>query len=108
MVTLGSGTMLALEGGLVRFVRRSSGGVPRSTAGGGSASSTASQGAATRTPGAHVRVTFDRTDPPSLMVIPRTLTSSSKISHCMTFRGTGCAWRIALHVWTGPKTVAAL
>jgi hypothetical protein len=64
MVTLGSGTMLALEGGLVRFVRRSSGGVPRSTAGGGSASSAASQGAATRTPGAHVRVTFDRTDHP--------------------------------------------
>ena len=60
MITLGSGSMLALEGGLVRFVRRSSGGVPRSTAGGGPASSAASQGAATRTPGAHVRVTFDR------------------------------------------------
>ncbi|MGC2197843.1 MAG: M14 family zinc carboxypeptidase [Terriglobales bacterium] len=64
MVTLGSGTMLALEGGLVRFVRRSSGGVPRSTAGGGASSSAASQGAATRTPGAHVRVTFDRSDHP--------------------------------------------
>jgi hypothetical protein len=64
MVTLGSGTMLALEGGLVRFVRRSSGGVPRSAAGGGGASSAASQQAATRTPGAHVRVTFDRTDHP--------------------------------------------
>jgi Zinc carboxypeptidase len=60
MVTLGSGSMLALEGGLVRFVRRSSGGVPRSVAGGGVASSAASQQAATRTPGAHVRVTFDR------------------------------------------------
>jgi hypothetical protein len=64
MVTLGSGSMLALEGGLVRFVRRSSGGVPRSTAGGGAASSAASQQAATRTPGAHVRVTFDRADHP--------------------------------------------
>ena len=32
MVTLGSGSMLALEGGIVRGVRRSSGGVPRSTA----------------------------------------------------------------------------
>jgi hypothetical protein len=64
MVTLGSGTMLALEGGLVRFVRRSSGGVPRSTAGGGAASSAASQSAATRTPGAHVRVTFARADHP--------------------------------------------
>jgi len=60
MVTLGSGSMLALEGGLVRFVRRSSGGVPRSTAGGGGASSAASQQAATKTPGAHVRVTFNR------------------------------------------------
>ena len=64
MVTLGSGSMLALEGGLVRFVRRSSGGVPRSAAGGGGASSAASQQAATRTPGAHVRVTFDRPDHP--------------------------------------------
>ena len=64
MVTLGSGSMLALEGGLVRFVRRSSGGVPRSAAGGGSASSAASQQAGTRTPGAHVRVTFDRPDHP--------------------------------------------
>jgi hypothetical protein len=64
MVTLGSGTTLALEGGLVRFVRRSSGGVPRSTAGGGAGSAAASQLAATRTPGAHVRVTFDRADHP--------------------------------------------
>jgi len=64
MITLGSGSMLALEGGLVRFVRRSSGGVPRSTAGGGAASSAAAQQAATRTPGAHVRVTFDRPNHP--------------------------------------------
>ena len=64
MVTLGSGSALALEGGLVRFVRRSSGGVPRSAAGGGGSSSAASQQAATRTPGAHVRVTFDRADHP--------------------------------------------
>jgi hypothetical protein len=64
MVTLGSGSMLALEGGLVRFVRRSSGGVPRSAAGGGGPSSAAAQQAGTRTPGAHVRVTFDRTHHP--------------------------------------------
>jgi zinc carboxypeptidase len=64
MVTLGSGSMLALDGGLVRFVRRSSGGNPRSTAGGGAASAAAAQGAGTRTPGAHVRVTFDRPDHP--------------------------------------------
>src|SRR3984893_12657634 len=34
LVTLGSGTMLAIEGGLIRGVRRDSGGVPRSTQGG--------------------------------------------------------------------------
>src|SRR6202030_4551035 len=50
MVTLGSGSMLALEGGLGRFVRRSSGGVPRSTAGRGAASAAAAQPASTRTP----------------------------------------------------------
>jgi len=64
MVTLGSGSMLPLEGGMVRGVRRASGGVPRSTAGGGSSSAAAAQSAATRTPGAHVRVTFDRNDHP--------------------------------------------
>ncbi|HKS74704.1 MAG TPA: M14 family zinc carboxypeptidase [Terriglobales bacterium] len=64
MVTLGSGSMLALEGGIVRGVRRSSGGVPRSSQGGGTDSAAAAQGAATRTPGAHVRVTFDQPDSP--------------------------------------------
>jgi len=64
MLTLGSGSMLPLEGGMVRGVRRASGGVPRSTAGGGTSSAAAAQGAVTRTPGAHVRVTFDRTNHP--------------------------------------------
>jgi hypothetical protein len=64
LVTLGSGSMLALEGGIVRGVRRAAGGVPRSTQGGGAASSAASQNAVARTPGAHVRVTFDRPDHP--------------------------------------------
>ena len=64
LVTLGSGSMLALEGGIVRFVRRVAGGVPRSTQGGGAASAAASQEAPTRTPGAHVRVTFARPDHP--------------------------------------------
>jgi len=64
LVTLGSGSMLALDGGIVRGVRRSSGGVPRSTAGGGVASSAAAQQAETRTPGAHVRVTFDQPNSP--------------------------------------------
>lgn len=58
LITLGSGSMLALDGGIVRGVRRVAGGVPRSTAGEGPASAAASQGAPTRTPGAHVRATF--------------------------------------------------
>jgi hypothetical protein len=64
LVTLGSGSMLPLEGGMVRGVRRSSGGVPRSTQGGGADSAAAAQQAATRTPGAHVSVTFDQPDHP--------------------------------------------
>ncbi len=64
LVTLGSGSMLALEGGIVRGVRRSAGGVPRSTQGGGAASAAAAQHAGARTPGAHVRVTFARPDHP--------------------------------------------
>jgi Zinc carboxypeptidase len=64
MVTLGNGSMLPLEAGMVRGVRRDSGGVPRSTAGGGAASSEASRDSVTRTPGAHVRVSFVRPDHP--------------------------------------------
>ncbi|HYB32137.1 MAG TPA: M14 family zinc carboxypeptidase [Steroidobacteraceae bacterium] len=64
MITLGSGSMLPLEGGLVRGVRREAGGVPRSTQGGGAAAAAASQTAETRTPGAHVRVSFARPDHP--------------------------------------------
>ena len=36
LVTLGSGSMLPIEGGLMRGVRRDAGGPPRSTQGGGS------------------------------------------------------------------------
>lgn len=54
MITLGSGSMLPLEGGMVRGVRRVAGSVPRLGAGGD----------ATRTPGAHLRVTFARPDHP--------------------------------------------
>ncbi|HUN61933.1 MAG TPA: M14 family zinc carboxypeptidase [Candidatus Sulfotelmatobacter sp.] len=64
LVTLGSGTMLALEGGIVRGVRRSAGGVPRSSQGGGTESAAAAQNAETRTPGSHVRVTFDHPEHP--------------------------------------------
>jgi hypothetical protein len=58
LVTLGSGSMLAIEGGLIRGIRRDSGGPPRSSQGGGSASAAAAQESITRTPGAHLRVTF--------------------------------------------------
>jgi hypothetical protein len=64
LITLGSGSMLPLEGGIVRGVRRESGGVPRSSQGGGSASAAAAQDAETRTPGSHLRVTFARPDHP--------------------------------------------
>jgi hypothetical protein len=64
MITLGNGTMLPIEAGIVRGVRRDSGGVPRSTQGGGASSSEASREAITRTPGAHVRVSFVRPDHP--------------------------------------------
>jgi len=64
LITLGNGSMLPLEGGLVRGVRREAGGVPRSTQGGGSAAAAASQTAETRTPGTHVRVSFARPEHP--------------------------------------------
>jgi hypothetical protein len=64
MITLGSGSMLPIEGGIIRGVRRDSGGVPRSTQGGGAESSAASQFAITRTPGSHLRVTFDQPEHP--------------------------------------------
>jgi hypothetical protein len=64
LITLGNGSMLPLEGGLVRGVRREAGGVPRSTQGGGAAAAAASQSAVTRTPGAHLRVSFDRPEHP--------------------------------------------
>jgi hypothetical protein len=63
LVTLGNGTMLPLEGGLVRGVRREAGGVPR-TYGGGEASAAAAQSSVTKTPGSHVRVSFARPDHP--------------------------------------------
>ncbi len=64
MLTLGNGSMLSIEAGIIRGVRRDSGGVPRSTAGGGAASAAASREAVTRTPGAHVRVSFARPEHP--------------------------------------------
>ncbi len=64
LVTLGSATSLAIEGGLIRGVRHDSGGPPRSTQGGGADAAAASQQSVARTPGTHVRVTFNRPDHP--------------------------------------------
>jgi hypothetical protein len=64
LITLGNGSMLPLEGGIVRGVRREAGGVPRSTAGGGAAAAAAANDAVTRTPGAHLRVSFAKPDHP--------------------------------------------
>lgn len=63
-VTLGNGSMLPLESGLVRGVRRDLGGVPRSSTGSGADSAAASQQAATRTPGTHVRASFINAEHP--------------------------------------------
>ncbi|MBV8784804.1 MAG: hypothetical protein JOZ67_11510 [Gammaproteobacteria bacterium] len=63
LVTLGNGSMLPLEAGLVRGVRRETGGVPR-TSGGGEASAAAAKGATAKSPGAHVRVSFARPEHP--------------------------------------------
>ena len=71
MVTLGSGSVLALEAGIVRGVRRDAGGPPRSAAGTGSAAAAASADAQTRTPGTHIRVTFARPDHPIAYGYPR-------------------------------------
>ncbi|HUL18358.1 MAG TPA: M14 family zinc carboxypeptidase [Steroidobacteraceae bacterium] len=72
LITLGNGSMLPLEGGLVRGVRREAGGVPR-TSGGGEASAAASQSSVAKTPGAHVRVSFARpTHPIAYGYAPRT------------------------------------
>src|SRR6202034_1678775 len=70
LVTLGNGSMLALEGGIVRGVRRESGGVPRSSTGGGAAAAAAAQVSETRTPGSHLRVSFDRPDSPIVYGYP--------------------------------------
>jgi hypothetical protein len=64
LITLGNGTMLPLEAGLVRGIRREAGGTPRSAQGGGTASAAASQNSETKTPGAHVRVSFARPEHP--------------------------------------------
>jgi hypothetical protein len=64
LITLGSGSMLPLEGGIVRGVRRESGGVPRSAQGGGTAAGAAANDSVTRTPGSHLRVSFVRPDHP--------------------------------------------
>jgi hypothetical protein len=73
LVTLGSGSALALEAGIVRGVRRDAGGPPRSAAGTGAAAAAAATQAETRTPGAHVRVSFARPDHPiAYGYVPRT------------------------------------
>ena len=64
LVSLGSGSALVLEGGIVRGVRRTAGGPPRTTAGSGAASAAAAALAGTRTPGAHLRVHFAQPNHP--------------------------------------------
>ena len=58
LITLSSGSLLPIEGGMVQGIRRVSGGVARSAAGNGTAAAAASTEALTRTPGSEVRVHF--------------------------------------------------
>src|SRR5262249_2315790 len=62
LVTLGSGSMLPLEAGIVRGVRRAAGGLPRLSDDFGALSDSAR--GPTRTPGSHLRVTFARPEHP--------------------------------------------
>jgi len=82
LVTLGSGSTLALEGGIVRGVRRTEGGAPR-YAGGGDVSG------ATHTPGSHLRVRFSRPDHPLAYGRSR---SSSVFRRNFTLYDTPRAW----------------
>lgn len=70
-ITLGSGSLLPIETGMVRGVRRDSGGVARSSQGHGTEAAASSENAETRTPGAHVRVTFLHPDNPIAYGYPR-------------------------------------
>ena len=109
LVTLGSGSSLALEGGIVRGVRRVAGGVPRSSHGGGEASAAAAQRVSTRTPGAHLRVTFSaRPTIPSPTATPRAPTSSARTSRSTTRRAAGCAWPIARPASTARRTASGV
>ena len=75
--------MLPLEGGIVRGVRRDSGGVPRSAGSGGAASAAAAQESLTRTPGSHVRVSFRAAGSSDRVWLSRsTRMSSGRTSRC--------------------------
>ena len=106
LVTLGSGSALALEGGLVRGVRRASGGPPRSSHGDGGASARPAR-AATRTPGSHMRVTFARPDHPLAYGYPARTHVFRQNFPVYERRGAGCAWPTARRASTGPRTAAA-
>ncbi len=58
LITLSSGSLLPIEGGMIQGIRRVSGGVARSAAGNGAAAAAASTDELTRTPGSEVRVHF--------------------------------------------------
>jgi len=70
LITLGSGSMLPLEGGMVRGVRREAGGVPRSTQEAGQPLRRPRRRLRPGRPGAHVRVSFARPDHPSAYGYP--------------------------------------
>jgi len=94
LVTLGSGTMLALEAGLCR--RRGGGRSAAQFARRRSNAAAEAQNAVTRTPGSHVRVTFARPEHPIAYGYPSGRMSFGRIFLCMMRRGVG--WHGVLHV----------
>ena len=84
LITLGNGSMLALEGGLVRGVRREAGGVPRTSGRRGGAAAAASQNSETKTPGrARARVLRAAGSSDRLRLCRRARRCSGRTSRCI-------------------------
>ena len=108
LVTLGTGSALALEGGIVRGVRRAAGGVPRSSDGGGEASARRPPRARSRGRRAPTCASPSRgPTTPSPTATPRAPTCSARTSRSTTRRGGGCAWPTARRASTARRTGAA-
>ena len=103
LITLGNGSMLALEGGLVRGVRREAGGVPRSAPGGGAAAAAASRERRDQDPRrAHARLLRPPGSPDCLRLCAAHACVPPELSRSIPSRAAGCAWRTAPTCLDGP------